>query len=127
MSRAMRWFVLALLATPVAAVLIHRLAKGLGFLDPPADRQHELRRTILVALFAFVLFFSVFLFGYANAWPRVWAVFGIINAVALVVFATLGILAARQLWRLRHPQPEERPAAGEAREGEAHAAEKPLV
>ena len=42
------WFLVALLAAPAAGYLVYRLARGLGFLDPPIDLQHELRRTILV-------------------------------------------------------------------------------
>jgi len=98
----MRYLVLALLAAPVLTYGIYRLAKGLGFLDPPWNREHEERRTIVAALFAFVLFFSIFLFGYANSWPRVWAVFGIINGLALAVFAGAGAAAAWRLWKLRH-------------------------
>ena len=103
MTRPMTLLVLALLATPFAAWGIHRLAKGLGFLDPPWNAEHEQRRTIVVALFAFVLFFAVFLFGHSNGWPRVWAIFGIVNAAALLFFGATGYVAARRLWRLRHP------------------------
>ena len=105
MSRAMRWFVLALVVAPFLSYGIYRLARGLGFLDPPWNREHEERRTIVAALYAFLLFLSIFLFGYANSWPRVWALFGVINAIALVVFAGLGATAARRLWKLRHPKP----------------------
>ncbi len=111
MSRAWRFFVLALVAAPMLAWVVYRLAKGLGFLDPPWNPEHEQRRTIIAALYAFLLFLCVFLFGYANAWPRVWAVFGIVNALALVFFAALGLVAARRLWRLRHPAPAEGPPA----------------
>jgi hypothetical protein len=95
--------VVALAATPFAAFGVYRLAKGLGFLDAPWNAEHEQRRTIVVALFAFVLFLSVFLFGHANAWPRVWAVFGLVNAAALLFFGATGVLAARRLWKMRHP------------------------
>ena len=107
MTRAMRLFILALLVAPVFTFFVYRLARGLGFLDPPRDRQHEYRRTILTALFAFVLFLPILLFGFANDWPRMWRVFGIINALALAFFATIGGLAALRLWRLRHPQGDE--------------------
>ena len=132
MSRPMTLLVLALLATPFAAWGIHRLAKGLGFLDPPWNAEHEQRRTIVVALFAFVLFFAVFLFGHSNGWPRVWAIFGIVNAAALVFFAATGYAAARRLWRLRHPgslagaEPPP-PAQDPGRSNVGGPAEKPLA
>ena len=112
MTRAWQFFVLALVAAPALAWGIYRLAKELGFLDPPWNPEHEERRTIVAALYAFMLFFCVFLFGYANAWPRVWATFGIVNALALVFFAFLGARAGVRLWRLRHPA---RPAVAEPR------------
>jgi len=56
MTRAMRLLMLSLLAAPALTFLVYRLAKGLGFLEPPRDQQQEYRRTILTALFAFVLF-----------------------------------------------------------------------
>ena len=113
-----------------ATWLIYRLAKGLGFLDPPWNAEHEQRRTIVVALFAFLLFLSVFLFGHANAWPRVWAVFGVINAVALVLFGAIGVIAGRRLWRLRHPRPAvaaDEPPAVTGPDDPASPAEKPLA
>jgi hypothetical protein len=103
MTRAMRLFVLALIVAPVFTFFVYRLARGLGFLDPPRDRQQEYRRTILTALFAFVLFLPILLFGFANDWPRIWRIFGILNAVALALFALIGGFAALRLWRLRHP------------------------
>ena len=106
MSRPMRWFILAVLAAPAVTYGIYRLAKGLGFLDPPWNKEHEHRRTIVVAMYAFLLFLAVFLFGHANAWPRVWAVFGLVNAAALVIFLVLGVTAGRRLWKLRHPKAE---------------------
>jgi hypothetical protein len=132
MSRPMTLLVLALLATPFAAWGIYRLAKGLGFLDPPWNAEHEQRRTLVVALFAFVLFFAVFLFGHANGWPRVWAIFGIVNAAALVFFGATGYVAARRLWRLRHPGPlagaEPPPSArGSGPADVGNPAEKPLA
>ena len=90
---------------------VYRLAKGLGFLDPPWNPEHEQRRTIVAAIYALLLFLCVFLFGYANAWPRVWAMFGIVNAAALLFFLALGAVAARKLWKMRHPAPAEPPAA----------------
>ena len=123
----MTLLVLAILATPFAAWAFYRMAKGLGFLDPPWNAEHEQRRTIIVALFAFELFFSIFVFGYANAWPRVWAVFGVINGLVLVFFAVIGVIAARRLWRLRHPKTSgDAPGEGVPGDG-ASPAEKPLV
>lgn len=103
MTRAWKFFVLALVAAPALAWGVHRLARELGFLDPPWNPEHEERRTIIASLYAFLLFLCVFLFGYANAWPRVWALFGIVNGIALVFFAALGLRATRRLWKLRHP------------------------
>ena len=127
MTRPMMLLVVAILASPLAAWGIHRLARGLGFLDPPWNVEHEQRRTIVMALFAFVLFLSVFLFGHANAWPRVWAIFGIINGLALIFFATIGAIAARRLWRLRHPTPETTAPAAPLTSDDASPAEKPLA
>ena len=134
MSRPMTLLVLTLVATPFAAYGVFRIAKGLGFLDPPWNAEHEQRRTIVVALFAFVLFFAIFLFGHANGWPRVWAVFGVVNAAALLFFAATGYAAARKLWKLRHPAPgAEAPPGREpgadagAGAGSSSPAEKPLA
>ena len=124
MSRPMKWFLLAVLAAPLVSYLIYRLAKGLGFLDPPWNAEHEQRRTIVAALYAFLLFLSIFLFGYANAWPRVWALFGVVNAITLLVFVGLGATAARRLWRLRHPKTE--PAAPTGEPGDEVAGKPPL-
>ena len=124
MTRPMRWFVLAVVAAPLVAFGVRRLAKGLGFLDPPWNQEHEHRRTIVVAMYAFLLFLSVFLFGHANAWPRVWAYFGVINAIALVIFAALGATAARRLWALRHPAAPPAPLPAET---EGDAGGKPLA
>jgi hypothetical protein len=128
MSRAMRYFVLALAASPFLTYFVYRLAKGLGFLDPPWNKEHEYRRTIVAAMYAFILFLSVFLFGHANAWPRVWAIFGVVNGVALVLFAAMGVSAAWKLWRLRHPTaaPAEPAAQSEASGPENEVARKPL-
>ncbi len=103
MSRPARWMLLAVVAAPAIAYLVYRLARGLGFLDPPLDKQHEHRRAIVVALYAFLLFLPALLYGYEKNWPRAWVVFGVFNALALVFFAVSGIWSARQLWRLRHP------------------------
>jgi hypothetical protein len=105
MSRAMRYFALALAASPLVTYFVYRLARGLGFLDPPWNKEHEYRRTIAAAMYAFVLFLGIFLFGYANAWPRVWAIFGVVNGLALVLFGAAGISAGWKLWKLRHPRP----------------------
>ncbi len=91
----------AVVASPVLAYLIYRAAKVLGFLDPPVDRQHELRRQILAALYAFLIFLPVFLFGWERRWPRVWIVFGVASGLALVFFAVSGVVSARSLWKLR--------------------------
>ncbi|HEY2798395.1 MAG TPA: hypothetical protein VGK26_10950 [Thermoanaerobaculia bacterium] len=121
----MRLFVLALLAAPAFTYLVYRLARGLGFLDPPRDRQQEYRRTILTALFAFVLFLPILLFGFANDWPRVWRIFGVINALAVALFVLVGGVAALRLWRLRHSQESEARIPGEGPEPD-EAAGKPL-
>ena len=95
MTRAMRSLVLAFVVAPFVVYGVYRLARGIGFLDPPWNPEHEQRRTIVATIYALLLFLCIFLWGYANAWPRVWAIFGIVNAVALVFFLGLGILAAR--------------------------------
>ncbi len=105
MSRASLLLLAAILASPAAAYLVYRAAKGLGFLDPPADRQHELRRSILAALYAFLIFLPVFLFGWERRWPRAWIVFGVASGLALVFFAASGLISARALWKLRHQGP----------------------
>lgn len=104
MTRPWRFLVLALLAAPALTFAVYRLAKGLGFLDPPWNKEHEYRRTIIAAVYAILLFLPIFLFGYTNAWPRVWWIFGVINALALVAFAAMGCAAVVRLWRLRHPE-----------------------
>ncbi len=124
MTRARRLLVLALLVAPFVAFYVHRLAKGLGFLDPPWNPEHGERRTIIAALYAFLLFSCIFLFGYANAWPRVWAIFGVVNGIALVVFAGFGIFAARRLWKMRHAALPPPAAAPPSDPGET-AGEKP--
>jgi hypothetical protein len=111
MTRAWKFFVLALVLAPVLAWGVYRLAKELGFLDPPWNPEHEERRTIIAALYAVMLSLCVFLFGYANAWPRVWAAFGVVNALSLVFFVAVGVRAILRLWRLRHPAPTPLPQA----------------
>jgi hypothetical protein len=65
----MRLLMLALIATPAITYLIYRLARGLGFLDPPASKEQELRRTIMVALYAFLVFVSGRSSGSSTASP----------------------------------------------------------
>jgi len=95
---------LAVIAAPVIAYFVYRLARGLGFLDPPVDKQHEYRREIIVALYSFLLFLPVLLYGYEKGWPRAWILFGIFNVLALIFFSVSGVWSARRLWRLRHPE-----------------------
>jgi hypothetical protein len=115
MTRAQMLLLAAVVASPVAAFYVFRAARGLGFLDPPASREQELRRSILAALYALLIFLPVFLFGWERRWPRVWIAFGVVCGLALVFFAVSGVAAARALWKLRHPTPasEEGIAAGE--------------
>ena len=113
MSRPVVTILVGLVAAPAIAFVVYRLARGLGFLEPPADKQHELRREIVVALFAFLIFLPVLFFGYAKAWPRAWILFGIFNGLAMLFFAVFGGRAALLLWRLRHPAPTE-PPTGQA-------------
>jgi hypothetical protein len=118
MSRPVLFFVLAILAAPALAYLVFRLARELGFLDPPMNPEHELRRTITLALYTLLLFLSIFLFGWGKGWPRAWIIFAVVNGLALVAFAVVGIIAGTRLWRLRHPEPavpadgEQEPAPG---------------
>lgn len=119
MTRPMRFLILALVTAPALTYAVYRLAKGLGFLDPPWNREHEYRRTIIAAVYAVLLFLPIFLFGYSNAWPRVWWIFGVINALALLAFAAMGCAAVVRLWRLRHPRAE---AAAERPSGDGAAA-----
>ena len=104
MTRPFLWLAVAAAAAPAFAWLVYRLAKGLGFLEAPADRQHELRRTIVVAVYAFLLFLPVLFYGFEKRWPRAWVIFGIVDGLALLFFAASGVWAARTLWRLRHAQ-----------------------
>jgi hypothetical protein len=104
MSRSALWLLVTVLAAPAVGYFVYRLARGLGFLDAPIDRQHELRRTILVSLYCFLLFLPVAIYGFEKGWPRVWILFGILLSLTLVFFAAGGILAVVRLWRIRHPQ-----------------------
>jgi hypothetical protein len=104
MSRPAVLMLAAVFASPALAYLIYRAAKELGFLDPPVDRQHELRRQILAALYASLIFLPVFLFGWERHWPRIWIAFGVVSGLALVFFAVSGVASAKALWRLRHEQ-----------------------
>lgn len=119
MSRPAMLLLAAIVASPVAALLVHRLAKELGFLDPPASKEQEQKRGVLVAIYALLVFLPVFLFGWERRWPRVWAAFGIVSGAALVFFAGSGLLAAVRLWKLRHPPAEESPGGGIAPPAEA--------
>lgn len=105
MSRPYLWMAIAIVASPAIAWLVYRLAKGLGFLEPPVDRQHELRRTIGVAVYAFLLFLPVLFYGFERRWPRAWVIFGVLDGLALLLFASAGIWSARALWKLRHAGP----------------------
>jgi len=91
----------AVIVSPAAAYLVYRAAKELGFLDPPASREHALRREILAAIYALLIFLPVFLFGWERRFPRVWVVFGVATGAALVFFAVGGAMAARALWKIR--------------------------
>lgn len=116
MSSLMRLFLLTLIAAPVT-YLIYRLARGLGYLEPAASKQHEYRRTITAAVYALLLFLPVFFYGWEKGWPRIWIVFGVANALALLFFGAVGVTAAVKLWRLRHsdalPDPAPAPESDE--------------
>jgi hypothetical protein len=117
MTRPFLWLAVALAAAPAFAWIVYRLARGLGFLEPPADRQHELRRSIVVAIYAFLLFLPVLFYGFEKRWPRAWVIFGVVDGLALLFFAASGAWAARALWKLRHAEavlPEPAPAGAEA-------------
>jgi hypothetical protein len=91
-------------AAPVIAFLVFRLARGLGFLDPAMDKQHEHRRTIVVALYALLLFLPVLFYGFEKQWPSAWVLFGFATGLALAVTGAIGIRSVIALWRLRHPK-----------------------
>lgn len=127
MSGPFLWLVLAILAAPALAFLAYRAAQELGFLEPPIDRQHELRRTISLAVYAFLIFLPVLVYGFGKRWPRAWVIFGFLDGAALLFFAGSGIWAARELWRIRHPEivlppPGPVEASGDAEASDALAA-----
>jgi len=111
MTRSGLWLLVAVAASPAIAFLTYRLARELGFLDPPRDQQHEYRRSIILSIYCFLLFLPVLLFGFDRGWPRLWVLFGIVNGLALLTFGFFGVWAAVRLWRLRHPELEESPIA----------------
>lgn len=113
MTRPAMLLLAAVVASPVAALLVHRLAKELGFLDPPASKEQELKRGVLVAIYALLVFLPVFLFGWERRWPRAWVAFGLLSGAALVFFAASGVVSASRLWRLRHPAAREAAAPAE--------------
>jgi hypothetical protein len=104
MTRSALWLLVAIAASPAIAYLIYRLARELGFLEPPLDQQHEYRRSIVLSIYCFLLFLPVLLFGFDRGWPRVWVLFGIVNVLALLTFGFFGVWAAMRLWKLRHPE-----------------------
>ena len=110
MSRSLWTMVLAVCAAPAVAYFVYRLARSLGFLDPPADKQQEYRRTIVVAVYSLLLFLPVLFFGFEKAWPRLWILFGIAAGLVLTVCAAVGVWSAIALWRLRHPAGADAPA-----------------
>ena len=101
MSRPALLLLVTVVASPAAAYVVYRAARELGFLDPPVSREHALRREILAAIYAVLIFLPVFLFGWERRFPRVWIVFGVATGAALVFFAVAGAMAARTLWKLR--------------------------
>jgi hypothetical protein len=120
MSRPLWWLLAALIAAPVVAGLVYRLAKGLGFLAPPANKEQEYRRTIVVALYALLLFLPLFVYGAEKGWPRVWILFGIFNGLVLGVLGAVAAWSAYRLWKLRHPrQPPVGADASEPSSGQA--------
>ena len=104
MNRSVLTMLLALCVAPVVAYMVYRLARGLGFLEPPSDKQHEHRRTIIVALYALVLFLPVLFYGFEKGWPRAWILFGIATGLVLAVCTVAGIWSVIALWKLRHPE-----------------------
>jgi hypothetical protein len=110
MSRSLLTALLAVCAAPAAAYLVYRLARGLGFLEPPVDKQHEYRRTIVVALYSLFLFVQALFLGFEKGWPRAWIFFGIATGLVFAVCAAVGVWSAIALWRLRHPNILEAPS-----------------
>jgi hypothetical protein len=111
MSRAGFLLLAAILAAPVLAYLVYFLARGLGFLEPPRSREQELKRAVLAAVYALLVFFPVFVFGAERRWPPAWLAFGVVCGAALVYFSVSGVTSAAALWKLRHSDPGF-PAAG---------------
>lgn len=107
MTRSALWLLVAVAASPAIAYLTYRLARELGFLEPPLDQQHEYRRSIILSIYCALLFLPVLLFGFDRGWPRAWVLFGIVNGLALLTFGFFGVWAAVRLWRLRHPELQE--------------------
>jgi hypothetical protein len=103
MSRSLLTVLLAVCAAPAAAFLVYRLARGFGFLEPPVDKQHEYRRTIVVALYSLLLFLQALFVGFEKGWPRAWILFGLATGLVFAVCAAVGVWSAIALWRLRHP------------------------
>ena len=101
MSGALSAMALAVGAV-AAAYLFYRLARGLGFLEPAEDKQHQYRRAIVLALYALLLFLPVLFYGFERRWQRAWLLLGIATALALIVFGAIGVWSAVALWRLRH-------------------------
>jgi hypothetical protein len=108
MTRQLIWLLVAIALSPLVAWGIYRLARELGFLDPPIDKQHELRRTIIVSLYCFLLLLPTLLFGFSRGWPRIWVLFAAVNLLALGFFGVAGVLSVLRLWKLRHPEPAPR-------------------
>jgi hypothetical protein len=115
MTRPVWLFLAALVLAVPITVGIYRAARGLGFLDPPWNAEHKERRTIVASLYALLLTLPLLFFGALLGWPRLWKYVGIVNGLAAVTFTLAGALAARRLWRLRHP-PDEPAAAMTAAE-----------
>jgi hypothetical protein len=106
MTRQLFWVLVAIAISPLVAWGIYRLSKELGFLDPPVDKQHELRRAIIVSLYCFLLLLPALLFGFERGWPRIWILFAVVNLLALGFFGVAGVLSVIRLWKIRHPEPE---------------------
>ena len=88
MTRPFIWLAIAVAASPAFAWIVYRLAKELGFLDPPMNRRARAPpRTIVVAIYAFFLFLPVLFYGFEKRWPRAWVLFGFVDGLALAVFA----------------------------------------
>jgi hypothetical protein len=104
MSPALVTMIGAMAAALAIAYLVYRLARELGFLEPPADKQHEYRRTIVVALYALLLFVPALFYGFEKGWPRAWVLFGIATGVAFAVTGGIAVWSVVALWRLRHPK-----------------------